>query len=60
MALGNIKHVVTLMLENHSFDNVLGTLYMPGERVEFNGLSGRETNPDTARGRSYQVQPMVV
>ncbi len=59
MTLGNIKHVVTLMLENHSFDNVLGMLYQPGERVEFKGLSGGEANPDTASGRSYKVQPIT-
>ena len=27
--LGNIEHVVVLMLENRSFDNVLGWLYDP-------------------------------
>lgn len=40
-----IKHVVVLMMENRSFDSVLGTLYSPEERPEFEGLTGNETNP---------------
>lgn len=38
-----IEHVVVLMLENRSFDSMLGRLY--SERADFNGLSGDETNP---------------
>ncbi|HEY2230094.1 MAG TPA: alkaline phosphatase family protein [Xanthobacteraceae bacterium] len=38
----NIAHVVVLMLENRSFDCMLGRLY-PG-RADFDGLTGRETN----------------
>lgn len=38
-----IEHVVVLMLENRSFDSILGRLY-PG-RPDFDGLSGNETNP---------------
>lgn len=38
-----IKHVVVLMLENRSFDNMLGGLY-PG-RNDYDGLTGNETNP---------------
>ncbi len=37
-----IKHVVVLMLENRSFDCMLGMLYQSGER--FDGLRGTETN----------------
>ena len=53
--LGQIKHVVVLMLENRSFDNILGWLYDPDNAPPFNqvpngqsfdGLSGKTlTNP---------------
>jgi phospholipase C len=38
-----IEHVVVLMLENRSFDTMLGWLYP--ERPEFDGLTGKEANP---------------
>ena len=40
---GKIEHVVVLMMENRSFDSILGQLYPknPG----FDGLKGNETNP---------------
>jgi phospholipase C len=41
-----IKHVVVLMLENRSFDCMLGRLYPAGSA--FNGLTGAESNPHTA------------
>jgi phospholipase C len=41
---GKIRHVVVLMLENRSFDNLLGKLYPKSNG--FDGLSGGETNPD--------------
>ena len=40
-----IKHVVVLMLENRSFDCMLGRLYP--DRPDFNGLTGGESNPHT-------------
>jgi phospholipase C len=57
--LGAIKHVVQLMLENRSFDQMLGFLYSEdGNRSpagdEFDGLTGDETNPD-ATGREVRV-----
>ena len=42
--LDHIEHVVVLMLENRSFDSMLGRLYPKSEA--FDGLSGEETNPD--------------
>jgi phospholipase C len=42
--LQNINHIVVLMLENRSFDSLLGTLY---KNATFEGLSGTEQNPDT-------------
>lgn len=38
-----IDHLVVLMLENRSFDSVLGTLYPAGPN--FDGLTGSESNP---------------
>jgi phospholipase C len=35
--LAEIKHVVVLMLENRSFDHVLGYLSLEGGRADING-----------------------
>jgi len=43
-ALPMIKHMVVLMLENRSFDNLLGRLYPKSDT--FDGLSGNEFNLD--------------
>jgi phospholipase C len=41
-----LDHVVVLMFENRSFDNLLGRLYEPGEVRAFDGVTGRSlTNP---------------
>jgi phospholipase C len=57
--LGSIKHIVQLMLENRSFDQMLGFLYTAnGNRSPTNqpyeGLTGTESNPDDT-GREIQV-----
>jgi hypothetical protein len=44
--LGPIEHVVVLMLENRSFDSMLGKLY-PKSSL-FDGLDGSELNRDAA------------
>ncbi len=41
-ALNQIEHVVVLMLENRSFDNLLGKLYPAA--ADFDGLTGNESN----------------
>lgn len=46
--LAQIDHVVVLMLENRSFDSMLGWL-KPGD-PNFRGLSGTETNPQAGPG----------
>lgn len=39
-------HVVVLMFENRSFDNLLGSLYSPGQVPSFEGTMGRDlSNP---------------
>jgi len=43
--LDNLKHIVVLMMENRSFDHMLGGLRALDPRI--NGLTGKETNPDT-------------
>src|SRR4051812_35687757 len=43
--LGSIDHVVLVMLENRSFDNMLGFLYPKSEN--FDGLRGDESTLDS-------------
>jgi phospholipase C len=41
-----LDHVVVVMFENRTFDNLLGRLYQPGEVASFEGVIGRElANP---------------
>ncbi len=58
--LSQIKYVVQLMLENRSFDQMLGFLY-PNKKTPsgapFEGLTGDENNPDDT-GRSVGVYPI--
>jgi len=51
--LAKIEHVVVLMLENRSFDHMLGFLYADEGNVSpagdpFEGLTGTESNPDSS------------
>lgn len=41
--LDNLKHIVVLMMENRSFDHMLGALMKQDPRI--NGLRGTESNP---------------
>ena len=52
MSLAQIDHVVVLMLENRSFDCMLGRLYPPSPG--FDGLAGNESNLD-ANGTAVGV-----
>ena len=45
-ALYNIDHIIVLMLENRSFDSMLGRLYPPSPG--FDGLTGKEVNKGEA------------
>jgi phospholipase C len=51
-ALEKIDHFVVLMLENRSFDSMLGRLYPKSDG--FDGLGGNEANPDVT-GNSVGV-----
>ncbi len=53
-SLGKIKHIVVLMLENRSFDNLLGKLYPKSD--QFDGLSGEEENVFVNEGISRGIK----
>lgn len=55
-AANNIKHIVVLMMENRSFDHMLGGLKAENPLIE--GLTGNETNPDP-NGELVKVQPLA-
>jgi phospholipase C len=56
----DIKNIIVVMLENRSYDNVLGWLYNPSNQPPYkeapamqsnlNGLKGDETNPSPVQG----------
>ncbi len=52
--LDNLKHIVVLMMENRSFDHMLGGLKKQFPQI--NGLTGDESNPDL-NGTTVNVQP---
>ena len=54
--LDNLKHLVVLMMENRSFDHMLGALKAQDPRID--GLTGTESNPDTT-GAPVKVQPLA-
>jgi phospholipase C len=50
-----LDHVVVVMFENRSFDNLLGHLYQPGEVASFEGVVGKDLAnpvPDWAADRA--------
>ena len=51
--LDSLKHVVVLMMENRSFDHMLGGLSAVDPRID--GLTGNESNPDPA-GNVHKVE----
>jgi len=51
--LDQLKHIVVLMMENRSFDHMLGALKAQNPAID--GLTGAESNPDTA-GNKIVVQ----
>jgi phospholipase C len=54
--LDNLKHIVVLMMENRSFDHMLGALKKQDPRI--NGLTGSESNLDTSN-EPARVQPLA-
>jgi phospholipase C len=62
--LESIEHIVVLMLENRSFDHMLGFLYTSAGNVSpagqpYEGLTGKETNPDASGNpvSVFQIMP---
>jgi len=52
-SLSSVEHIVVLMLENRSFDHMLGFLYTDQGNVspagqQYAGLTGSESNPDSS------------
>ena len=60
----SLDHVVVIMFENRSFDNLLGRLYQPGEVASFDGVAGRDLSnpvPEWAAGAAdHKVVPYGV
>ncbi|MBE1159836.1 alkaline phosphatase family protein [Dyella acidiphila] len=64
-SLSAINHIVVVMLENRSFDHMLGFLYSDAGNVSpagqpFEGLTGKESNPGaggTAAVTVFKIQP---
>ena len=52
----NIKHIVVLMMENRSFDHMLGSLTAVDSRID--GVTGALSNPDTT-GAAVKPQPLA-
>lgn len=66
--LDRIDHIIVLMMENRSFDHMLGYLTLPGQdgngspaeptRTDLRGLTGRETNPDPNSDRAMSLKQL--
>ena len=54
--LDNLKHLVVLMMENRSFDHMLGALKAQDARID--GITPDLSNPDST-GAPVKVQPLA-
>ena len=54
--LDNLKHIVVLMMENRSFDHMLGALKAQDPRID--GITADLSNPDST-GAPVKVQPLA-
>lgn len=54
--LDNLKHIVVLMMENRSFDHMLGSLKAVDSRID--GITDQMSNPDTT-GASVKPQQLA-
>jgi len=60
--LQKVEHIVVLMLENRSFDHMLGYLSLPegeggGGRTDVDGLAGPDVNFNLYQGGSIPIEP---
>jgi hypothetical protein len=56
--LGKIDHIFVLMMENRSFDHMLGYRKLSGASSDVDGLTGQEVNHD-AKGGVHQVTKLT-
>jgi phospholipase C len=55
-ALQNLKHIIVVMQENHSFDNYFGALaYAPGGVYHAPHVANRGCSPDDHRCESLKI-----
>src|SRR5580704_2094039 len=54
--LDNLQHIVVLMMENRSFDHMLGSLHAIDPRIQ--GLTGTESNIDSTN-EPAKVAPLA-
>ena len=54
--LNQLKHIVVLMMENRSFDHMLGSLKAVDPRID--GVTAQMSNPDTT-GKAINPQPLA-
>jgi len=54
--IDKLKHIVVLMMENRSFDHMVGALNAQNPQID--GVNGTLTNPDNT-GASVPVQPLA-
>ena len=54
--LDQLKHIVVLMMENRSFDHMLGSLSAVDPRID--GITTQLSNPDTT-GAQIKPQPLA-
>ena len=60
-SLSSVEHIVVLMLENRSFDHMLGFLYSDSGNVSpagqpYEGLTGQRVEPRVLRAAVHRVQ----
>ena len=55
-----LDHVVVVMFENRSFDNLLGRLYEPGEVASFEGVIGKELSNPVPEWAEHRPQDGIV
>src|SRR5215470_6146151 len=55
MSPEGIRHVVVLVLENQSFDRLLGWVTLPDPAQKLDGLTGKESNPVSPGGELVPV-----
>ncbi len=56
--LAKFDHIVVLMLENRSFDHMLGYLSLTGKRPDVDGLTPEMSNKDKS-GRAHKVKELT-